>query len=172
VHNPSYNDPLVLAHARALLASSPEGRTAYLQADLRNPRALLDDPATRGTLDFDQPIALMLVSVLHFIVDEDGPRQIIETLLDALPPGSFLVASHVTAEHIPASSAAAGGQSYREARIPLQERDSDTFAQLAFSGLDLVAPGVVLVSEWRPDQTVPPPLPREVNMYGGVAKKP
>jgi len=166
------NDPLVLAHARALLASSPEGRTAYIQADLRDPRAILDDPVTRGTLDFAQPIALMLVSVLHFIPDADNPREIIETLLSALPPGSFLAASHVTAEHIQASEASAGGRPYQDAQIPLQARDSEVFAELAFSGLDLVAPGVVLVSEWRPDQTVPQPLPREVNMYGGVAKKP
>ena len=93
------NDPLVLAHARALLTSSPEGRTAYIHADLRDPAAILRDPATRDVLDFSQPVALMLVAVLHFLPDEDKPAEIVATLLDALPPGSYLVASHITGEH-------------------------------------------------------------------------
>src|SRR3984957_12146454 len=75
------NDPLVLAHARALLASSPEGRTAYIHADARDPRAILDHPAVRGTLDFSRPVALMLVALLHFIPDEDKPAEIVATLL-------------------------------------------------------------------------------------------
>src|ERR1017187_6507734 len=75
------NDPLVLAHARALLTSSPEGRTAYIQADLREPEAILSDPGAREVLDFGQPIALMLVAVLHFVPDEDKPAEIIATLL-------------------------------------------------------------------------------------------
>jgi hypothetical protein len=166
------NDPLVMAHARALLTSSPEGRTDYLHADLRDPAAILRDPATRGTLDFGQPIALMLVAVLHFISDEEKPAQLIATLLDALPSGSYLVASHLTAEHVSARQAAEGGQPYQQAQIPLQARDSDVFTRLAFSGLELVPPGVVLVSDWRRDQPGTPPLPGEVNIYGGVAKKP
>jgi hypothetical protein len=166
------NDPLVLAHARALLTSSPEGRTAYIQADLRDPAAILSDPATRDILDFSQPIALMLVAILHFILDKDKPAEIIETLLNALPPGSYLAASHLTAEHISAAEATAGRRAYQEARVPLQPRDSDEFAKLAFSGLELVPPGVVLVSEWRPDDAGPRPLPAEVSIYGGVARRP
>jgi hypothetical protein len=92
------NDPLVLAHAQALLRSSAEGRTAYIQADLRDPAAILADRVVRETLDFTQPVALMLVAVLHFIPDEDNPAEILATLLDALPSGSHLVASHSTAE--------------------------------------------------------------------------
>src|SRR6266851_3764238 len=95
------NDPIVLAHARALLTSSPEGKTAYIQADLREPEKILDDRVTRQTLDFAQPIALMLVAVLHFVPDSDGPRRIVDTLLDALPSGSYFAASHVTPEHDP-----------------------------------------------------------------------
>ena len=86
------NDPLVLAHARALLTSAPEGRTAYIQADLRDPPAILSDPATRDVLDFGQPIALMLVAILHFAPDGFQPEEVIATLLDALPPGSYLAA--------------------------------------------------------------------------------
>jgi hypothetical protein len=165
------NDPMVLAHARALLTSTPEGRTAYIHADLRDPSAILADLVTRDVLNFSQPIALMLVAILHFIPDGDKAAEIIATLLDALPPGSYLAASHGTAEHNP-DEAAAALRTYREARIPMQFRDSDEFARLAFSGLDLVPPGVVLVSEWRPERAGPRPKPAEVNCYGGVARKP
>ncbi|HEX8005715.1 MAG TPA: SAM-dependent methyltransferase [Trebonia sp.] len=165
------NDPMVLAHARALLTSSPEGRTAYIHADLRDPAAILSDPATREVLDFSQPIALMLVAILHFIPDDDKPAAIIKTLLDALPSGSYLAASHATAEHYLAGADAVLRVN-RGAGIPFQFRDSDEFARLAFSGLELVPPGAVLVSEWRRDSTGPRPKPSEVNCYGGVARKP
>jgi hypothetical protein len=165
------NDPLVLAHARALLTSSPEGRTAYIHADLRDPAAILSDPATRDVLDFSQPIALMLVSILHFIPDEDKPAEILRTLLDALPSGSYLSASHGTAEHDPVGWAGVE-RAYREARLPTQLRDSDEFARLAFTGMKLVSPGVVLVSEWRPSASGPRPTAAEVSCYGGVARKP
>jgi SAM-dependent methyltransferase len=164
------NDPLVLAHARALLTSAPEGRTAYIHADLRDPAAILSDSVTRDVLDFGQPIALILVAVLHFLLDEDNPASIIQTLLDALPPGSYLVASHVTQEHDPAGWAA-GSRAYTAAGVRGQTRDSDEFARLAFSGLELVPPGVVLVSEWRSEGISPRPTPAEVSCYGGVARK-
>lgn len=164
------NDPMVLAHARALLASSPEGRTAYISADLRDPEAILSDPATREVLDFSQPIALMLVAILHFIPDDEKPGEIIRTLLDALPVGSYLVASHATAEHNPGGMTAVR-RVYRESRISLQYRDADEFARLVFPNLDLVPPGVELVSEWRPEDPGPRPLPSEVGCYGAVARK-
>lgn len=166
------NDPMVLAHARALLTSTPEGRTGYIRADLRDPASILTDPVTRDVLDFTEPIALMLLAILHFIPDADNPAEIIATLLDALPPGSYLVASHATGEHVPATDSASGQRAYQEAGVPVQMRDSDEFARLAFSGLELVPPGVALVSEWRPDSPSPRPLPADVNMYGGVARKP
>jgi hypothetical protein len=164
------NDPMVLAHARALLTSAPEGRTAYIHADLRDPLAILADPVTRDVLDFTQPIALMLVAILHFIADKDKPAEIISTLLDALPPGSYLATSHLTTEHNLVATSA-GQRAMRGAGIAMQKRDSDEFARLAFSGLELVPPGVVLVSEWRPEGTGPRPTPAEVNCYGGVARK-
>jgi hypothetical protein len=166
------NDPMVLAHARALLVGTPEGRTTYIHADLRDPAGILANQAVSDTLDFDQPIALMLVAILHFIQDEDKPEMILAALLDALPSGSYLVASHVTAEHDPAGIA--GGQrAYREAGLTMQVRDSDQFARLAFSGLEMVPPGVVLVSEWRPENgSGPRPTPAEVSCYGGIGRKP
>jgi hypothetical protein len=165
------NDPVVLAHARALLTSSPEGKTAYIHADLREPEKILADPATTATLDFSQPIALMLVAVLHFVPDEAQPRRIVDALLGALPPGSYLVASHATAEHDPDTLAGAG-RAYQEGGLTGQIRTSAEFADLAFRGLEMVDPGLVLVSEWRPRDTGPRPKPWEINTYGGVARKP
>jgi hypothetical protein len=165
------NDPLVLAHARALLTSSPEGRTAYIHADARDPHAILDSPAVRDVLDFGQPIGLMLVALLHFITDEDKPEEIIATLVDALPPGSYLTASHLTMEH-DTDPESGGVQALRAAGITMQKRASDEFARLAFSGLELVPPGVVLVSDWRRSGSGLHPTSAEVNAYGGVARKP
>jgi hypothetical protein len=163
------NDPIVLVHAKALLTSRPEGKTAYIDADLRKPRKILDDPAVTGTLDFDQPIALMLVAIMHFLTDDDHPREILSTLLDALPAGSHFTASHVTPEHDPVGVHGLE-RTYREGGIPAQVRDSATFAELAFTGLDLIQPGVTLVSEWRPDGDAPRPPADQVNWYGGVAR--
>ena len=165
------NDPLVLAHARALLTSSPEGRTAYVQADLRDSAAILAHPVVREVLDFGQPVALMLVAILHFIPDEARPEEIVATLLGALPAGSYLVASHGTTEHDPVGPAA-GQAAYRASGVTGRARNSDEFARLAFSGLELVSPGVVLVSEWRSDEQGPRPTPAEVSIYGGVGRKP
>jgi hypothetical protein len=164
------NDPLVLTHARALLNSAPEGRTAYIHADLREPRAILDDQATREVLDLSQPTALIMLATLHLIQDEDKPADIIATLLDALPRGSYFAASHITMEHA-GRAVGAGQTAMRSAGISAQARTCDEFARLAFSGLDLVPPGVVLVSEWRPEGDSPLPAPAEVNCYGGVARK-
>lgn len=164
------NDPLVLAHARALLTSAPEGRTAYIHADLRRPESILADPVTRDVLDFSQPIALVLVGILHLIPDEDDPARLIATLTDALPPGSYLIASHLTAEHDQAGLGA-GERTFRGAGLRGQLRDSDDFARLAFKGLELVPPGVVPVPEWRPDEPGPAPKASEVSCYGAVARK-
>jgi len=139
------NDPLVLAHAQALLTSAPEGRTAYIDADLRDPAAILSNPVTRDVLDFGQPIALIMVAILHFVQDAEKPDRV---------------------------ATAAGQRAMQQAGIAMRKRDSDEFARLAFQGLELVPPGVVLVSEWRPDVAGPRPTPAEVNCYGGVARKP
>jgi S-adenosyl methyltransferase len=165
------SDPMVLTHARALLTSKPEGRTAYIQADLKSPADILSSPAVRSVIDFDEPVALMLIAVLHFLREEDKPEPIVAALLDALPPGSYLAASHLTLEHD--SEGVGGGQRvYHKAGLPMNARDADEFASLAFSGLELVPPGVVLVSEWRPDSKAPRPSAAEVSCYGGVGRKP
>ena len=165
------NDPLVLVHARALLTSDPRGRTAYIQADARDPEAILTAPDTLELLDFSQPVGLLLLGLLHLLADAYEPAEIVATLLDALPSGSYLVASHLTTEH-DRERTAAGQAVMRDAGITMQKRDSDVFAAMAFTGLELVPPGVVLVSEWRPTADAPRPAPSEVNIYGGVARKP
>jgi hypothetical protein len=165
------NDPIVLAHARALLTSKPEGKTAYIHADLREPGKILDDPAVRETLDLTKPVALMLVAILHFLPDAEDPRRSIGTLLDALPSGSYLVASHVTPEHDP-QGVMGLERTYQAAGVAAQSRVVDDFAELALRGLDLVDPGLVLVSDWRPESGGPLPLASEVNWYGAVGRKP
>jgi S-adenosyl methyltransferase len=122
-------------------------------------------------LDFTQPVALIMQAALHLIQDEDEPAQIIATMLDALPSGSYFAASRITMEHA-GDAIAAGQQTMRQGGIGAQARDSADFASLAFGGLELVPPGVVLVSEWRPGNQAPRPAPAEVNCYGGVARKP
>jgi SAM-dependent methyltransferase len=165
------NDPSVLPHARALLASAPEGRTGYFTGDLRDPAAVLAHEVTREILDFTEPVALVLVSVLPFLVDDDRPADIIAALLSALPRGSYLAATHTTSEH-DQDGWDEVKKAYSGSSIAGQVRDSVDFARLAFGSLELVPPGVVLVSEWRPDQPGPFPSAAEVSCYGGVARKP
>jgi hypothetical protein len=165
------NDPIVLAHSRALLTSSPQGRTAYIEADLREPDKILADPVTRETLDFSRPIALMLVAVLHFIPVEPDPAGMIATLVGALASGSYLVASHVTPEYSPKSIRRVG-RLYAERGISGALRTADELAELAFRDLEMVEPGIVPISDWRPEGGGLRPLPDEVNGIGGVARKP
>jgi hypothetical protein len=163
-------DPLILAHARAQLNSAPGDRTSFIYADLREPLTILDDPAIGEVLDLGQPTALVMLATLHLIQDDDRPAEIIAALLDVLPSGSYFVASHITMEHA-ADAIAAGQSTMRGAGLSAQARTSDEFARLAFAGLELVPPGVVLVSKWRPAGDGPRPAPAEVNCYGGVARK-
>src|SRR6266705_3750444 len=155
------NDPIVLAHARALLTSSAAGKTAYIHADLREPEKILGAPALAATLDMTKPVALMLVGILHFIPDELNPGRAVATLVDALPSGSYVAASHGSPEFNP-QGAAAWTRTWRDSGVPFQLRTTDEVADLVFRGLDLVEPGLVVVSEWRPQSTDPRPLPAEV----------
>jgi len=109
--------------------------------------------------------------VLHFVPDEEQPRRIVDTLLGALPSGSYLAATHVTAEHDPDTLAGAG-RAYQERGLTGQIRTADEFAEVAFRGLEMADPGLTLVSEWRPRGAGPRPMASEINTYGGVARKP
>jgi hypothetical protein len=128
-------------------------------------------PATGETLDFGQPIGLILCAVLHFVPDEDQPGSIVRRLVDALPSGSYVVASHTTAEYAPQNIYGAG-RAYERGGMRGALRTADEFAELVFPGLTLVPPGVVLVSEWRPEPGTVLPTAPEVGTNGAVARKP
>ena len=113
----------------------------------------------------------MLVGILHFVPEEANPGKAVTTLVDALPPGSYVAASHGTPEFNP-DGAQAWTRTYRDSGVPFQLRTADEFTELAFGGLKLVDPGLVVVSDWRPDGPDPRPLPEEVGIVGGVALKP
>jgi S-adenosyl methyltransferase len=164
------NDPIVLAHARALLTSTAEGKTAYIDADLRDAAAILSTPSTRETLDLGKPVALSLIAVLQFIVDDAEAMQIIDGLMAMLPPGSALALSTVTADSAP-EEVTAGVAAYNANGIPTRAR-SKAEVEALFRGLDLVEPGVALVNHWWPDDLTPVVDDAQVHMYGGVAVKP
>jgi hypothetical protein len=161
------NDPIVLAHARALLASSPEGATAYLDADLREPAQILGHPELQATLDFTRPVALMLAAILHFIPDGQDPYAIVTRLVDVLPPGSYLVMSHATNDFLAPEEAAeitAGRWG------PFYPRSEAEFARF-FDGFDLVPPGITSVASWHAEaEPRPRPTAAEAYTYGAVAR--
>lgn len=165
------NDPLVMVHARALLTSSPEGETAYLEADLNDPAAILADPVLGRTLDLSEPVALMLIAVLHFIPGRGRAQPIVDQLLDALPPGSYLVATNATSDFGSPAEAALYERLLQEGRADVWTRGEAEFTEI-FHGLELVEPGVVPASEWRPDDDGPRPDRAEINVWSGMGRKP
>ncbi|MFE4579075.1 SAM-dependent methyltransferase, partial [Streptomyces chartreusis] len=141
------NDPIVLAHAAALLRGTEEGVTEYLQADVRDPDAIVE--GARKILDFSAPVALSLVALLHFVSDEDGAHELVGRLLSELPSGSHLVMTHATADFTPEESAAAT-EKLKAAGVTLALRSRDEFTHF-FDGLELVPPGVEVPHLWHPD---------------------
>jgi S-adenosyl methyltransferase len=136
------NDPIVLAHARALMAGHPAGATAFIQEDFREPGKILADPALRATLDLDKPVALMLIAILHFFADDENPQGIVSSLVDALPSGSSLTITHLTADFMDADQVARARQAGQQGGITYVPRSQAQVAAF-FRGLDLVEPGVV-----------------------------
>ena len=159
------NDSMVLAHARALLASGPEGSCDYLDADLHDTGYLLRE-ASR-TLDFSQPVAVLLLAVLQLIPDVGNPGGLVTELASALAPASCIAISHLTADFAPGPVAAAAAAYNAAAAVPVTAR---THAQVTalFGGLSLIAPGVVPITVWRPD--IADALPQPADLYGGVAR--
>jgi hypothetical protein len=165
------HDPVVLAHARALLTSTPEGATSYIDADLRDPAAILRQAA--DTLDFTRPVAVMLIAILHVIEEADDPYQIVCDLMAAVPPGSYLAVSHLTAD-ITATDEAEAMRSWAAAlserftgNVVLRDR-----AEIArfFDGLEIVEPGIVQPGQWR--TATGPSAPSKEAIYCGVGRKP
>ena len=162
------NDPIVLAHARALMDSHPAGATAFIQADLREPGKILADPALAATLDLGRPVALMLIAILHFFADEDRPRAIVAELLDALPSGSYLAVTHSTADFSPGEISGVA-EATRQAGVRYTPRSQAEVAAF-FDGLGLVDPGVAPVLAWRPGGK-PPEDPCAAYIYAAVGRK-
>ena len=160
------NDPIVLVHAKALLDSSPEGATAYIEADLRDPERILREAA--HTLDLAQPVAVLLLAILHFIADEQNPYGIVRTLMDALPPGSYLAIGHHTGDIYPEVHAFASYLSELNPQFRATLRDRAQVTTF-FDGLELVPPGVVQISRWRPNSDIE--AAAAAALWGGVARK-
>jgi O-methyltransferase involved in polyketide biosynthesis len=163
------NDPLVLTHARALLTSTPQGATDYVDADLREPDQIL--AAAARTLDFDQPVALMLLGIVGHMGDYDQARSIVKRLLDAVPSGSYLALDDGTNVVDRAVVEQAQELYNQSGAIPYHPRSPEQIAGF-FEGLELLEPGVVSCPRWRPDPQPGGGLPPEVDMFGGVGRKP
>jgi hypothetical protein len=168
------NDPIVLAHARALLTSGPVGKTAYIDADVRNVDRILSSADLRQTLDMNRPVGLLLIAVMHFIADQDDPWDLAARLLAELPAGSYLALSHLTGDFDPAAWRGVAAV-YRRSGVTMQVRplaDVERF----FTGLDLLDPGVVSLPRWRPDPNdlgrPGQPTDAAVSVYGGLGRKP
>jgi hypothetical protein len=158
------NDPLVLAHARALLTSTPQGACHYVDADLREPGTILTEAAR--TLDFAQPAAVILAAVLPFLADADDPAGVVAALAAALAPGSFIAISHLTSDFAP-DAVTAGVVAYNTLVPAGITARSHAQVTALFGGLPLVAPGVVPVSEWRPSHA--PLHGVSADIYAGLA---
>jgi SAM-dependent methyltransferase len=166
------NDPIVMTHARALSVGTPEGRTDYLEADLRDPDRILAGEELRAVLDLSQPVGLLLVAVLHFIHDDEQAVAIVNRLLGALPAGSYLVASNLTLDYAPPEQIAKHEELLASGRTDARARDRAEFGRF-FAGLDLVEPGIVAVSDWRPTaEEFERPAASDVAIYGAVGRLP
>jgi hypothetical protein len=160
------NDPIVLTHARALLTSSPQGETGYLDADIKDPEGIVAGAAE--ILDFAEPVGVMLVAVLHMLKDDEGPGEIVDRFMAAVPPGSFLVISHL-ARDVQQDTMAEMGRRLNSSMT--QQFTMRTRAEVTafFHGLTLVDPGVVLTHEWRPASADDGKTPGV--LWAGVARK-
>jgi hypothetical protein len=160
-------DPIVLAHSHKLLQSTPEGVTGYIQEDLRNPEKVVEHAA--ATLDLTQPVAVLLVAILHFFPDGDDPQGVVARLLDALPSGSYLVVSHLARDIYDLDATYARLNEATQETFVL--RTHDEVARF-LEGMDVVEPGLVLVDEWRPDPGHTPHDGLMLPLYGGIGRKP
>jgi hypothetical protein len=160
------NDPVVVAHAGVLIADT--AAVAAVEADVRFPRDLLGLPAVRDMIDFAQPVAVLLVAVLHFVADYACPWLAVRCIVDHLAPGSYLVISHVTSEGIPAETISRAHQIYDSAYVRGAVRSKEDIERF-FDGLEMMAPGLVDVSSWRSPRRSQPSRP--VLFYAGIGRK-
>jgi hypothetical protein len=164
------NDPIVLAHARALLTSQDAGETAFILADVREPKTILDHPALTATLDLSRPVAVLFIALLMYFRDSDAPNpfEMVATLLEPMPSGSYLAITHPTPDFNPeeTANAVAAAEAAGITLVPRSQADVERF----FAGLELVDPGVAPVLAWRPDEPVDDPS--VAYYWAGIARKP
>jgi len=166
------NDPIVMVHARALLHGDPRGKTAYLEADVRDPALILRHPSLRETLDLRRPVGLLLVTTLHFLHDDAQVASVVSHLLDALSPGSYLVLSHGTMDFSNPQGVTAYEKMFASGGTDVRARPKAAIEQYV-AGLEIVEPGIVPVGDWRPDDvTAARPVSADLQIYGVVARKP
>jgi hypothetical protein len=163
------NDPIVLTHARALLTSSPQGATGYLDADARDTGKILT--AAAELLDFEKPVAVLLVAILQLVGDDDDPYGLVAKLMRAVPAGSFLVISHVPSDMQRQATGVAKAASLLSGLMTqrVTPRSKEQVARF-FDGLELIEPGVVPIQQWRPDSDAE--ASSRAGMWGGVGRKP
>ncbi|MFJ5306623.1 SAM-dependent methyltransferase [Streptomyces sp. NPDC088350] len=163
------NDPVAVAHSASLLAGNPDA--GIVDGDIRRPTEVLSSPQVRKLIDFDQPVAVLMITILHFVTPAEDPAGIVAAFRDALPDGSWLALSHATNQDRP-DTAAAVGQLYRsKATSPVTARSYEEILGL-FDGFDLVTPGLTYVPLWRPDPGDEiPENPSEYWVYAGVGRK-
>jgi hypothetical protein len=165
------NDPIVMVHARALLQGDPRGRTAYLEADIRDPEAILTHPSLLETLDLTQPVGLLLVTTLHFVHDDAQVAVVVRRLLDAVPSGSYLVITHGTMDFSTPEGVTAYEKMFAAGGTDVRARPRASIEQY-FAGLEIVEPGIVPVGDWRPDPAGESPVSADLQIYGVVGRKP
>jgi SAM-dependent methyltransferase len=160
------NDPIVIAHANALLNNHPN--VVVVEGDLRYPRGIISNAELRGLIEFDEPVAILLVAVLHFIRNSENPSTIVDELKSAMSPGSYLVISHVTDDHVSPDTTRRVHRLYEKTSAPgtaRSRREIESF----FSGLEMISPGLVGVAQWRTEWMVTEP--GRTIFYAGAGKK-
>jgi hypothetical protein len=163
------NDPIVRAHAKALLPS--DGTTAVIEADMREPRVILEHPDLHRLIRFDEPVAVLFMSVLHFIAEEDDPYSMVAAFRDASAPGSYLALSHITSPERNAAAAEAAADVYKSRATSPAILRSPTKVRALFDGYDLVDPDLVYLPRWRPDDPADARDAESVWMLAGVGRK-
>jgi SAM-dependent methyltransferase len=160
------HDPAVTSRAQSLLAGNP--RVAVIKGDLRHPQGIFGDPAFQGLISLDEPVAVLLGAVLHFVAADAGPRQIVRSIVQAMAPGSYLVLSHFTHDDLSPGDTRRVRQLYQRTTVPVVPRSHREIIRF-FDGLELIAPGLVNGSRWRPGHAAADP--RRTLFYAGVGRK-
>lgn len=161
-----------MVHARALLQGDERGATAYLEADVRDPGAILEHASLREVLDLSKPVGILLITTLHFVHDDEQVAAVVRHLLDAVPSGSYLVITHGTMDFSGEQGIAAYEQMFAAGRTDVRARPKRVIEQY-FAGLEIVEPGIVPVGDWRPDDASGErPVSEDLQIYGVVGRKP